>query len=374
MAKTVMLFGTGAVGGQTLLILAHSKGIDKIILSGRDEELGVFKMNAAALGSVDQGITRTYEFLKNDTKDIDTTARLLDKVKPDVVFLSLSVHSPGFIGMTPLLKGVRERFQEAGFGAQLPWHLLLPAKFMEAIKKSGIQTHIINASFPDIVNPALWNHFGFGPTVGIGNIDLLAPRIIKHVSDTEGVPVRDVVLSFIGSHALMAHGSQAGVPFFLKVYSGDRDITEKYDVNWLTQRQSRSERLEKEREAISTYSNHITAASAVKNILAILNDTNQYTLAPSPEGLIGGYPVRINARGAKAILPKELTLKQATKINEDAERFDGIEKIKADGTIVYTDKTYSAMKELGYDCKELPFDDIESRSKELEMLINKLHH
>jgi len=188
------------------------------------------------------------------------------------------------------------------------------------------------------------------------------------------VPVRDVVLSFIGSHALMAHGSQAGVPFFLKVYSGDRDITEKYDVNWLTQRQSRSERLEKEREAISTYSNHITAASAVKNILAILNDTNQYTLAPSPEGLIGGYPVRINARGAKAILPKELTLKQATKINEDAERFDGIEKIKADGTIVYTDKTYSAMKELGYDCKELPFDDIESRSKELEMLINKLHH
>jgi len=105
MAKTVMLFGTGAVGGQTLLILAHSKGIDKIILSGRDEELGVFKMNAAALGSVDQGITRTYEFLKNDTKDIDTTARLLDKVKPDVVFLSLSVHSPGFIGMTPLLKG-----------------------------------------------------------------------------------------------------------------------------------------------------------------------------------------------------------------------------------------------------------------------------
>jgi len=374
MIKTVMLFGIGAVGGQALLILAHSEGIDRIALSGRDEELGVFKMNAAALGSVDQGITRKYEFFKNDAQDIDTTARLLKKVKPDVILLSLSVHPPGFIGMLPLPREVRERFQEAGFGAQLPWHLLLPAKFMQAIKKSGIQTHVINASFPDVVNPALWNHFGFGPTVGIGNIDLLAARIIKHVSDTEDVQVRDVVLSFIGSHALMAHGSQAGVPFFLKIYLGDRDITEKYDVNWLTRKHPRSEHLQREGETISPYSNHITAASAVKNILAIANDTNQYTLASSPNGLIGGYPVRLNARGAKTILPKEFTLEQAIKINEDAERFDGIEKIKADGTIIYTDKTYSAMKELGYDCKELTFDDIESRCKELEMLTNKLYN
>lgn len=374
MAKTVMLFGIGAVGGHTLLILAHSEGIDKIALSGRNEELGVFKMNAAALGSVDQGITRKYEFFKNDAQDIDATARLLKKVKPDVILLSLSVHPPGFISTLPIPNDVRKRFQEAGFGSQLPWHLLLPAKFMQAIKKSGIQTHVINASFPDVVNPALWNHFGFGPTVGIGNIDLIAPRIIKHVSNTEDVPVRDVVLSFIGSHALMAHGSQAGVPFFLKIYLGDRDITGKYDINWLTQKQSRSERLQKAGETLSPYSNHITAASAVKNILAIANDTNQYTLASSPNGLIGGYPVRLNARGAKTVLPKGLTLEQAIKINEDAERFDGIEKIKADGTIIYTDKTYRAMKELGYDCKELTFDDLESRCKELEMLTNKLRN
>ena len=63
---------------------------------------------------------------------------------------------------------------------------------------------------------------------------------------------------------------------------------------------------------------------------------------------------------------------KAIKINEDAEKFDGIEKIKDDGSVVYTDKTYSIMKELGYDCKELSFDDLERRSKELSLLQEKL--
>ena len=56
------------------------------------------------------------------------------------------------------------------------------------------------------------------------------------------------------------------------------------------------------------------------------------------------------------------------------EKFDGIEKIKDDGTIVYTDKTYSAMKELGYDCKELSFDEMELRSEELETVRKKLQN
>ena len=372
MAKTVMLFGTGAVGGQVLLLLAHSEGIGRIAVSGRDEDVGLFKINAAALGSVDRGLTIAYEFYKNDVYDIETTARLLEQVKPDVVFLSLSTQSPGFVWMFPLPRDIRARFQEAGFGTQLPWHLLLPARFMQAVQKSGIQTHVVNASFPDVVNPALWSRFGFGPTVGIGNIDNVAPRIIQQVSHMERVPVGDVVLSFIASHAF-AYSPFAGVPFFLKIYVGDQDITDKYDIKRLLQSPPKSERLRSVRETLWPFTNQITAASAVKNILAIANDSNIYTLAPAPNGLIGGYPVRLNARGATVVLPKELTLEQATKINEDAEKFDGIEKIKTDGTIVFTDKTYTIMKELGYDCQELAFDDMEARGKELEALLRKLH-
>ena len=379
MAKTVMLFGIGAVGGPALLLLAGSEGVDRIVASGRDEDLSVFKMDMAAFSATYQGFSKRFEFRKNDVNDIDATARLLDEIKPDVVFLTLAIHPPNYISIIPLPAEARDKLRAAGFGAQLPWHLPLPAKFMQAVKKSGIQTHVVNGSFPDVANPALWKHFGFGPTVGMGNSDLVAARLIRHVSQVENVPAHDVVLCLVGSHALQVHGSQAGVPFFLKIQLGDRDITSKYDINWLTQRRNPlSNRSPEERQAarhsIEPFSNYMIAASAVKNIMAMIRDTNEYTQTSSPNGLIGGYPVRLNAQGAEVVLPQELTLEQAIKINEAAEKFDGIEQIKDDGTIVYTDQTYSLMKELGYDCRELTFDELEPRGKELDTLIKKLQN
>lgn len=372
MAKTVWLCGAGAVGGQTLLLLAQREGIDRIVLSGRDEALGQFKARVAALGSVIQGLTRTCEFVKNDVRDLDATARLLDRIKPDVVLLALSTHAPGFIGTMALPRDVHSSFAVAGFGAQLPWHLLLPARFMQALAKSGVATQVINASFPDVVNPALWKHFGFGPTVGVGNIDNLAARIIERISVAEGVAVGEVHLSFIGSHALAAHGATAGVPYFLKIYVAGRDVTERHDINALLLKPASNQSLASQLSHTWPYTNHLTAASAAKTILAILHNSNQYTQAAAPNGLIGGYSVRLNARGAEVILPEGLSLEAAVQINQAAERFDGIERIEADGTVVYTDKTYLTMKSLGYDCKALTFDALDARASELELVLAKL--
>ena len=41
-------------------------------------------------------------------------------------------------------------------------------------------------------------------------------------------------------------------------------------------------------------------------------------------------------------------------------------------TVVYTDKTHTIMKELGYDCKQFSFDELESRCAELKQLYMKL--
>ena len=369
MSKTVMLCGIGEVGGWALEFLARSEGVDRIVTSDVNEEWGAYRTNVAAVGSIYQGFSKKFEFHRSDLNDIDATARLLEEIKPDVIFTSVTIQGPRVLRTTPLSQDVRDRLWAAGFGAWLPWHLLLPAKLMQAVQKSGIQTHMLNASFPDVVGPAIWNRFGFGPTVGIGNHDLLAANIIKYVSMTEGVPAQDVILYFVGSHALYEHGSKAGVPFFLKIILGDKDITSKYDVNWLTEDCMLSIRWKIAKQTV-VYSS--TAASAVKNVMAIIRDTNEYTHAPAPNGLPGGYPVRLSAKGAEVILPKELTLEQAVKINEEANKFDGIEKIKDDGTIVYTDKTYSIMKELGYNCKELSFDELESRAEELKALHRKL--
>jgi len=332
------------------------------------------------VASAQLGFTKSIEFYKNDLKDVDTTARLLGEIKPDVILCVTSLLSPRRSRdpkLFPLSQVTRDILWTAGFGVELPFNLLLVHKLMQAVEKTGIQVHVINASFPDIVGPAIWERMGFGPTVGLGNSDLRVATIMKYVSVEEEVPVSDVLVYLVGTHALVERGARKGmpfptdryevrkgegVPFFLKIMVGDRDITSKYDSGWLIDDCMRAQNTVGLR----------TAASGVKNVLAILRDTNEITHANSPNGLIGGYPVRINGKGVKIVLPQELTLEQAVKINEDAEKFDGIERIEDDGTIVFTNKTYSAMKELGYDCKELPFDELEARSQELMALYEKL--
>jgi len=108
------------------------------------------------------------------------------------------------------------------------------------------------------------------------------------------------------------------------------------------------------------------ASSAVKNIMAILNDTNEFTHAPGPEGLIGGYPVRISAKGVKVELPEGVTMEQAIKINTDECKYEGIEEIKDDGTLVVTDEAYEiAKKLLGVECREIQIASAPDLAKEI---------
>jgi len=334
-----------------------------------DKEWGVYRTDVAAVGSAYQGFSKKFEFRRCDVKDIEGTAKMLKEFRPEAIVGCLTLESPRELREKPQSNKVRENLHTAGFGVFLPYHLLLPACLAQAVNKAGIETHVINCSFPDVVGPVIWKRFGYGPTVGAANPDLVVANIRKYVSTKENVPVQDVTIYLVGSHALTERGSREGVPFFLKILLGDQDITSKYDTNWLTQDCMATiyDKIETGKTVVFSY----VGASAVKNAMAILRNTNEFTHAPGPNGLPGGYPVRISAKGVQVVLPKELTLEMAIKINEEATKFDGIEQIKNDGTVVYTDKAYRAMKELGYDCKELPFDEIEARAKELKNLSQK---
>jgi len=367
-----MVFGVGEVALWALEFLGRTEGVDRIVTSDISKK-GLFRTNGAAASSTHQGFSKKFEFYQNDVNNIDVTAKLIEKIRPDVILSLLAHYSmnslriavPGTHDRQAVLReDIRDKLWAAGNGPFLPWQIPLPAKLMEAVWKSGIQTHVVNASDPGIVCPVIWKHFGFGPTVGLGCFDVAVGRIKKYVSVKEGVPVRDITLYFVGDYHVYLRISTEPIPFFLKIMLGDNDITDKYDVKWLI-----SEKDCMTMSNAGTYSS--TAASGVKNVMAILGDTNELTFVTSPKGLIGGYPARLGAKGAEVALPKELTLTQAIKINEEVVKFDGVEKIRNDGTIVYTDKTYSIMKELGYDCKELLFDELESRAEELKALERK---
>jgi len=372
MPKTIMIIGLGAVGEVALQILSRSEGIDRIVTSGRNEALGAFKTRVAALCAAYQTHDKRFDFYPNDLRDVDTTTRLLEDIRPDAVLLVASLKSPNILSAIRLPSESRSRLLAAGFGCQLPWHLLLPYRFMQALEKSGIDTRVINGSFPDVTGSALWKHFGHGPDLGMGNIDLTAVQIIRHVSQTEGVGIADIKLSLVSSHAYLVHGIRKDVPCLARIGVGNRDLTDRYDIREILRGVALGKASPADRQSAQSYFNFVTASSAVKNIMAIIMDKDEYTHVPAPNGLVGGYPVRLNAKGAQLCLPEDWDLEQAIEINEAAERFDGVEEIRDDGTIVYTDETYTIMKDIGYDCKELALDELESRGRQLDALIEGL--
>ena len=68
-------------------------------------------------------------------------------------------------------------------------------------------------------------------------------------------------------------------------------------------------------------------------------------------------------------MPEGITLEDTISINRQAQKYDGIEEIKEDGTVVFTKKSAEIMKEmLGYDCPILKLDESENRAKELIQL------
>jgi predicted RNA-binding protein with TRAM domain len=240
-------------------------------------------------------------------------------------------------------------------------HLTLTHKLMQAVRKSGMTPHVVSTSYPDAVNCIL-SKIGLAPTVGVGNFDLLIPRIKKAVSDKLLVPMNNVSVFMLGHHyhdvRVEEFGSTGGAPYFLRILVGDQDVTE--DVN------AEKMLLTPIPTPPLTGSDPQVASSAVKNILAIVNDTGELTHAPGPQGLPGGYPVRLSAQGAQVVVPEGLTLEEAVHINEEAQKHDGIERIEDDGSVVLTEKAHRIMGEmLRYERRRFGISESETVAKEL---------
>jgi hypothetical protein len=101
--------------------------------------------------------------------------------------------------------------------------------------------------------------------------------------------------------------------------------------------------------------------------MGILFDTKQLGHAPGPNGLPGGYPIKLSADGVDVFLPENLTLEEAIRINNEAQVFEGVASIEEDGTVVLTEKSAAIFKNLlDFDCKVYSIKNCENKAKELD--------
>jgi len=362
--STVMLFGIGDLGGWVLELLARSLGISNIIACDIREDFPKLKTECVAIGAGQQGYTTNISFEKCDVSDTDATAELLKKYNPDVIYSSLTLL--GWMEMRVIPKAVGEDYHKAT-ACLIPLNVPLIAKLMKARKEAGLSAPVINNSYPDVVNVVLWRN-GLGPLVGGGNVDLIVGEIRRRVAVAEKVPFRDVVVYLVAPHAIVPQGKAS--PHFLKIMVGDRDVTGKYGVDWLF---ADSLIRSTPPEWTTLVNEPYVAASAVRNIAAIVNNTREFAHSPGPIGLPGGYPVRIGVGGVELVLPEGLTLEKAIEINLAGLKTEGTQEIKPDGTVVLTDDAYRVQKKLyGMDMREFKFADMDDIGKELRAVAKKL--
>ena len=284
------------------------------------------KLTAAILGTSYAGLYPKIEFVPIDLLDIDGTAELLAKVNPTVIYNSTSLQSWWVVNELP--PTVRDQLYKdhCGLGPWITMHLALVSRLMRAVQLSGIKTYVVNAAFPDVTNPSL-ARLGLEPTVGIGNIDLIIPYIKKAAGEMLGVPMQNVGVELIAHHYHAYHWCRAGdgydAPNHLRVSVGGQDVTgELGDLRAFV-----AELPKRGRRPAGRHGQFVVAASSTKDILDIYNDTGAISHAPGPQGLEGGYPVRLSRKGAEVVLPKGMSCEEARAIMVKAQAWDGIAEI-----------------------------------------------
>jgi len=358
----VILIGIGDLGGWVVEFLARAPGMEhkKILLGDINEEVGRKRTFSAWAGTSFLGRCPEMDFTKIDLLNIDETGELLRKYNPRVICNCTSLQSWWVVDELP--KDIWAKMEtEAGVGPWIPMHLTLTHKLMQTIKQYEIKALVVNASFPDLTNPVL-GKVGLAPTCGIGNADLMLPGVRREVAKKLNVPACNIAMYLVAHHShvmqFMILG-KPGSPYFLKIMVGDKEVTNQFDADELILAGSKD-------WLPGRHFHPVVASSVAKNIWHLLFDTGELSFAPGPNGEVGGYPIRMSAKGVEIVLPEGITMEEARKINADAQKKDGVERIEADGTVVFTDAAYGLMKEImGYDCKTLGLEESLERSKEL---------
>ena len=357
-SPTILIAGLGDLGSVALELLAREHWPGRIIASSRTLGRAEASVNLARLGAIAQGMRPNLEAASLDLDDVDHAAEFIRQLSPDVILSTATRQSwwtPYALPAEP-----RDLLTAAGFGAWLPIHLILSLKLMRALRLSEIQARTLIAPFPDVSNCVL-SRLGLEPTCGVGNIAEMVPKIESLAANKLGVPIDDVSVTLVAHHALQGYVSEfpadKGPPFFLRIMHAGTNVTDVIGG------------LDFPRQAYPIPSGrrtHFLTASSIVRLMAALTSKEVRLHAPGPEGLPGGYPVLVGPRGVRVPAIKDLSRRAAIEINEASHRFDGIEAIGPDGTVIFSERTVEIMsKELGYRCQKLPPSEIEGRADEL---------
>jgi malate/lactate dehydrogenase len=329
---TLVLVGLGELGGRLLHALAMRKGPgQRIVVVTRDAAKAEPKLNAARFAASYLDLFPRIELAAMDIAEDGRLTDLLSEARPSVVINTAS-RSPWWArGLLP--PPIRERLEGVGAGPGL-WaagHLAITAQIAKAVTEAASDATIVNAAYPDVVNPALAGIYG-ARLVGVGNLDLLVPAV-RHVIAADFGVSPALVTPWLVAHnfhssRILSRAALGGLRPLLRVEVGGEDVTDRIDVEALWCRIPREMPM-----PLGAGAAVVAIGSLCRMIGAVTSSSPISTHAPGAAGMAGGYPVRISRDGVALALPGTIDAREAAAVNLAGQRAEGIEEIAPDGTL-----------------------------------------
>ena len=327
---TLLLTSMGELATHLLEGVARTDIFGTIVVASRDLEKAQKRLNNAVLGAGIEGYFPTVIAEQLDVHRNDFPKRLRE-INPDFIFSAPS--------LLPWWKLAPDGI-DIPFAGYTALHLSLMQKFRNRIAEANVNSVWIGASFPDVIN-AMLNRTGFGPDYGIGNVQEPIAKIQIGIGRSLNCDPSGVYVKLVAQHAfeyfvLNDHEPNQLPPYLLKATLAGKDVTQIAETVL--------------REAFpfpyDLHFNRVTASSGLVALQAVTGETEKSIHLPGIGALVGGYPVRASKSGISIDLPDEWSLNQAIAVNEASLKWDGIDEMAQDGTIVFTVQTQQALHRL----------------------------
>jgi len=336
----LLIVSLGQLGGAVLEALARSGAFDEIVMATRSVARAEAKVNNARIGAAIEGRHPALRVEAFDLNAPDAGPRLR-ALAPDVAFAAPSLLPWWALDRLP--EPQRRRAAAVPFGGFVACHLAPMLRLRAAWVASGLTCPWVGASYPDVVNAVLAAG-GAAPTCGVGNVAEAVPKVQFAVAAALGVSAGAVRVRLVAQHALeyflyraVPPGEgEALPPFLLEALQGGRDVSEP----------ARGRLFDPCPIPYELDFNRLTASAARVLLPALLGDEPVATHVPAPGGRLGGYPVRVSRDGMALDLSAAWTPELAEATNRDSLAWDGIAAVEADGTIVFTETTVRALRDL----------------------------
>ena len=357
----IMIIGVGDLANHVINQLLARPATTRLILAGRDTAALQQRANLARYAAANCGVLAQIDVATLDLTDIAKTAEVLALERPDIIFMSASLQS--WRRLTELPGPVFEQIDQAQFGPWLPMHLTLNYTLMQAVRMAGSHAKVVNAAFPDAVNPILAK-VGLAPDLGIGNVANIVPALTFAIASLTGLSAEALRVRLVAqhyfSHFVPRAGHQGNGDYHLSVTDADGCPVPVDHAAAFRLLGGPFKRLG------GVAGQLLTAASASRVLAAMAENRPISAHVPGPNGLPGGYPVRISAQGATLDLAADLSRDQAIAINQRCQIADGIEAIHDDGSVSYAEREMSIMRHmLGYSVRRMALQDTAAHATEL---------